>query len=178
MSALTKEPIVQEQAKTKPKIEVIIAEYLDGESRQSLTDLMGYCKANGIKNSWSGTNRWQLKLNETNIGTIYIGHMPRQTGGKDLKKNIWYISFNMLDERFVEDVIEKDNLTDIIHKNVIRCIGCRKNCAPHYPVTILEKEFTGLCRFAGNLYANPNAETLCCIKKWLDYTVEKLSGNV
>ena len=57
--------------------------------------LLEYCKLNGIKTPWSGTNRWQLKLKGKGMGGIFIGNPPFLPGGKNIKKNLWYLHINM-----------------------------------------------------------------------------------
>jgi hypothetical protein len=163
--------IVQEQAKTKPKIEDIIPEYLDGKSRQSLMELLEFCRANGIKYPWSATNRWKLSLKGKTIGMIYIGKEPCQPL-ESFAKNVWHTTVYLDME-----VAEKENLTKVIHRNVRPCARGPKTCRTFDTVTIFGKEFTGACKYAAGRFANPDAETLDCIKKLLEHRIRISSDS-
>lgn len=167
MSEQQKETLVQLQVKTKPKIEEIIPEYLDGEVKQSLIELLEFCGVNGIKYPWSATNRWKLKLKGETIGMIYIGKNPCLPGGENFEKNIWYTAIYMK-EKFVRE----KNLTEVIYKNVLPCVRGEKTCKKSDTVTIFGKEFKGACKDSGRRFMNPDAETLDCIKKWLKQCVQ------
>jgi len=145
---------VQIQAKTKPKIEEIIPEYLDGENEQVLIEFLKFCKT-----KWSATNRWKLKLlNGIDAGMIYIGKSPCVPGGENFEKNVWYIHANM-----AEDYIKED----IVSKNILPCQKKDKACRE--TVTILGKEYENICPASGRRFKNPDAETLDFIKKWLEH---------
>ena len=168
MSEQTKESIVQQQAKARPKIEDIIPQYFDGEAKQSLTEFLEYCRANKITTPWSATNRWKIKLKSEGIGMIYIGKSPCLAGGENFEKNTWYIHVNMESE-----YAEKENLSELIHRNILPCQRGRKNC--NDTMRILGKEIEGACPESGRRFANPDAETLACIKKWLEFKVKNIS---
>ena len=162
MSEEKKESIIKEQARTKPKIEEIIPEYLNGESRQSLVDLLEFCRANGIKYSWSATNIWKLQLKGKTIGMIYVGKYPCQ---RDIiTKNWWCTHIPVF-----EEVIIKENLTEVIHRNVLPCAHGNKSCGSGKTETIFGKEFHGV---HGVLFKNPDTETLDCIQKLLEYRIK------
>ena len=162
MSETKKESIIQAQAKTKPKIEEIILEYLDGEPKQSLLELLEFCRANGIKYLWSATNIWKLQLKGKTAGMIYIGKGPCQKD--NITKNWWCTHIPV-----VEEVIIKENLTEVIHKNVFLCVHGQKSCGSGKTATIFGKEFHGV---HGVLFKNPDAETLDCIRKLLEYRIK------
>ena len=163
MSDFKKETIIQEQARIKPKIEEIIPEHLDGEVKQSLYELLEFCRTNRIRYPWSATNIWKLQLKGKTIGMIYIGKYPCQRG--NITKNFWYTHINI--EPIFNEFIIKENLTEIIHKNVIPCAHGQKSCNPGKSV-IFGKEFHGA---HGILYKNPDAESLDCMKKLLQFKV-------
>ena len=166
MSEQKKETIIQVQARTKPKIEEIIPEYLDIESRKSLDELLGFCRINGIKYSWSATNIWKLQLKGKTVGMIYIGKFPCQKA--NITKNWWCTHIPVF-----EEVIIKGNLIEIIHKNVLPCVHGQKSCGTGKTETIFGKEFHGV---HGVLFKNPDAETLDCIKKNLEFKIKTISS--
>ena len=157
-----KETIIQVQAKTKPKIEEIIPEYLEGGAKQSLYELLEFCRTNLVKYPWSATNIWKLQLKGKTIGMIYIGKFPCQKA--DITKKIWYIHIPMF-----EEIIIKEHLTEVIHRNVLPCVHGQKSCGPGKTTTILGKEFNGV---HGVLFKNPDTETLDCIKKMIKFQLK------
>ena len=161
MSELKKETIIQEQARTKPKIEEIILEYLNGESRYSLEKFLEFCRAYKIKYPWSATNIWKLAFKGKTVGMIYIGKYPCQRD--NITKNWWCTHIPMF-----EEVVIKENLTKIIHRNVLPCAHGQKSCGSGNTTTIFGKEFHGV---HGVLFKNPDAETLDCIQKLLKYQI-------
>jgi hypothetical protein len=170
MSEIIKESIVQVQAKSKPKIGEIIPEYLEGKVKQSLEELLEFCRINGIKYPWSATNIWKLQLKVKTVGMIYVGKYPCQ--GKNVTKGSWYAHINT--EPLVDEFIIKENLTEVIHRNVIPCVHGVKSCGAGKTMTIFGKEFHGV---HGVLFKNPDAESLDCIKKLLEYRKESEKVN-
>ena len=162
---------MQEQARLKPKIEEMIPEYLDGEIRQSLFGFLEFCFANGIKIKWSATNRWKLAYKSTLVGMIYLAKCPCMPGGNKFEKNTWYIHVNM-----EEEVIRKENFTELIYKNVLPCVLDQKRCDKPYTVTVLGKEFKNACPVSGHRWTTPDVETLNCIQKMIEFKIETLSN--
>ena len=163
-----KETLIQIQARTKPKIEEIIPEYLEGEVKQSLYELLDFCCINKIRYSWSATNIWKFQLKGKTIGMVYIGKYPCQKA--NITKNIWYTHINM--DSLFYDFIVKENLTEVIHKNVLPCAH-GSNCNPGKSI-IFGKEFHGV---HGILYKNPDAISLDCIKKLLAFRINLTLGE-
>ena len=148
MSEHEKESIVQKQQQTKPKIEEMIPEYLDGEAQQSMLKFLEICKANGVKTPWSATNRWVLKMNKQTIGMIYIGVKPCADVKKGIQKNVWYTCIysapNLILSGLNKEGIsgkEKEDITHVVHRNLAKCANDKKRCAPLKNTTILGKEF-------------------------------------
>ena len=154
--------LVQAQAKARPKIEEIIPQYFDGGLENSLVELLEYCKANKITTPWSATNRWKIKRKGQLMGMIYIGKSPCMPGGEGFEKNIWYIHINNMYE-----AADKADMVEVIYKNVSACVLERKVCDKLDTVTILGKEFKGICPVSGRRIVNPNAEMLELIKRAL-----------
>jgi len=154
--------LVQVQAKSRPKIEEIIPQYLDGDSKKSITELLEYCKANKITTPWSATNRWKIKRKGELIGMIYIGKCPCMPGGEGFEKNVWYIHISNMNE-----AAEKENMVEVVHRNITPCALERKVCDKPNTTTILGKEFKGMCPASGRRFANPDAELLDLIKRAL-----------
>ena len=175
-----RETIVQIQAKTKPKIEEMIPEYLDGESKESMLKFLELCKVNGIKTPWSGTNRWALKLNKQTIGMIFIGKIPCQPGGEGFSKNVWYTCVYAAEKLIRRESAkeglsgsEKADITHVIHRNLAKSVSNKKRCVPLKNITILGREFNesdNLCSGCGGtdykiLFVNPDDKTLYWINE-------------
>ena len=52
--------IYQQQKMTKPQIEVVINEYLDGDEQTAALDFVAWLRTNGLPLKWSGLNAWTL----------------------------------------------------------------------------------------------------------------------
>lgn len=183
MSEQKIETIVQIQAKTKPKIEEMIPQYLEGEAKQSMINFLEICKANGVKTKWSATNRWSLRLDKQGIGMIYMGVKPCGDAKKGIQKNAWYTYINSASELIHRELDkegisekEKENITHVVHRNLKTCANDKKRCAPLKNITILGKEFNetdNLCSDCGKdyyqiMFSNPDERTLYWLNKVLE----------
>ena len=75
MSGNVKETIAQEQRRTKPNLEDIIASRasMDKAAKQLAYEFLDYCNAKNITYKWSSTNRWNLSAKGKRIEYIGIG---------------------------------------------------------------------------------------------------------
>jgi len=168
------ETLVQEQARTKPKVEDIIPLYLDGESRKSLVGFMEFCLSENIRCKWSATNRWKIVYKGESLGMLYIGSSPCMGAGKHYDKNIWYTHINSF-PYLGEQVIDSEKLAEVIYRNVLPCQRGSKSCSKSDTVIIYGKAFEDVCPNSGSRFANPDAETMDYIKRSLEFRVKQIS---
>ena len=188
MSEQKKETIVQVQAKTKPKIEDMIPEYLDGEAKQSMLKFLEVCKTHGVKTKWSATNRWKLVLNGENIGMIYMATKPCYDVNQGFLKNEWYtftnnssnLIFGALNKEGISEK-EKEDIVYVIHRNLKTCANTKKRCVPLKSITIFGKEYNesdNLCSDCGGtnfqiMFTNPDERTLYWLNRAFEAKREK-----
>ena len=157
MSENKKESLAQEQRRTKPKLEDIIASRasMDDKAKQVASLFLDYCNAKNITYRWNSTNRWNLMAKGKSLG--YIGIGVRETDD-----NSWSILLNHREIIQYEDFIQKEGLSEIINNNLHLCEKCSGSCMS--------------C--AGKLgFENPDAGTLESVKRILDLRLNLLQRN-
>jgi len=169
MSAKKKETLAQEQRRTKPKFEDIIATRasMDDEAKKVAYAFLDYCNAKNITYKWSSTNRWNLNMKGKSLGYIGIGE-------RDVDDDSWNLVMNLKEILQYEDDIQKEGLAEFVGNNILDCRGCSYNCAKS--ATISGKEYHGICNVGTNL-KNPNGETLKSVQKTLDFLLALTHGT-
>ena len=165
------ETLHQKQSKEKPSLEVFVESNLNGELKQAVIDFMAYCKENKISYPWGASNNWYLKFKGKRIGHLRLRIAGMNTGRVDIKKDAWILSLSInVNSPIYKEFIEREGFTEIIWENVKRCEGCLTTCAPGRTMTILEKDFDSVCIGGwGIWFINPNAKTLDCFRKLMDF---------
>ena len=118
------ETLAQEQRRTKPKLDDIIASRasMDEEAKQVAFAFLDYCNVKNITYKWSSTNRWNLYAKGKSLG--YVGIGIRKTDD-----NSWSILLNHREIIQYEDFIQQEGLWDAIFNNLHLCKGCEgKKC--------------------------------------------------
>ena len=173
---------LQQQQKTKPKIEEILSECPDGRQKQICKKFIEYMHNNKTKFAYAGlSNKWRAKYKSKSLCDIRIDY-PSELFS-------WSVTpfFNHF-HRY-EDVIIKDGAQDIFWDNIPHChyasssikaAGCNPNkpCAGGKYIIILNKEFNGICggyNCTNTWFKNPDEFTIDTIKKLLE--LEKTARN-
>lgn len=164
------ETLAQEQKRTKPELESIIATRasMDSEAKHVAYSFLEYCKSKKIVYKWSSTNRWNLRVNSKIIGYIGIGVRKHDD-------NSWNIILSLSELLQYEDFIQKENLEEIIYNHIHYCENCNKNACSRAAV-ILGKELHSLCGIS-LCFKNPNASALESIMKILDFRLAISHGT-
>ena len=170
MPELKKETLAQEQRRTKPKLEDIIAlrSSMDKAAKQVAYDFLDYCNGKNITYKWSSTNRWNLNVKGKSIGYIGIGIRKHDD-------NSWNIILGLSELLQYEDFIQNEGLAEIIINNIHYCEGCNKIVCSR-SATILGKEYHNLCG-VGVCFKNPGAEDLKSVQKILDFRLNLSHGT-
>jgi len=157
------ESLAQEQRRTKPKFEDIIASRssMSDEEKQVAYAFLDYCNAREITYTWSSTNRWSLRAKGKIIGYICIGVRSRDDDS-------WRILLDLKELLQYDDFIQKEGLTEIIFYNINYCERCNHINPCCGTATILGKEFHDLCGICVS-FKNPNAKALDNAKKIIDF---------
>ena len=165
------ESIAQEQKRTKPIFEDIVASRasMSKEEKQVAFTFLDYCNAKNITYKWSSTNRWTLKAKSKTIGYICIGVRSRDD-------NSWRILLDLKELLQYEDFIQKEGLAELICNNVNYCEKCNHINPCHGSATILGKEFRNICGVCVS-FKNPDTEALNNACKIIDFRLALSHGT-
>jgi len=153
--------VYQEQKATKPRIEDIINQSLNGDRKQAALDFVAYIKSLKMTPRWASANSWDVKYKGRGVCKIQAG------GGT------WLIrpSFNYIYDDALFAFLADEKLQEPIWSNINRCRGCGKNpqdCMKK-SVTVMGKEFKGVCSCVLFQFHNPDAAAIDCAKKLVEY---------
>lgn len=169
------ETIAQEQKKTKPALEHMIAANLDADLGQNALAFLEYCKRKKVSYLWHSTNCWNLTTKGKCIGSIYLGGVRTASRCGD---NAWFIQADLRGLLQYDDFIAEEGITDFILKNVTRCVKCDAACKKTFTATILGKDFKNVCNDGmGIRCKNPDVETVRNIQRVLDYRLALPCGT-
>jgi len=171
--------LAQQQRITKPLIEDVIPEYLDGDMKKSALDFVAYLRKNRMSPSFARiANAWHNSYKGTGLYTIWIC----TKGSKDPygKPRKWAINPYLKHISHYEDIILQEGLQHFIWNNVRPCKhhvtgDCNfHGCAPGTNKTILGKEFKNVCIAHMHIGRplmvahDPDEATIDCIKRLLE----------
>jgi hypothetical protein len=165
------ESIAQEQRRTKPKFEDIVASRtsMNDEEKQAAYAFLDYCNAQTITYTWSSTNRWNLKTKGKIIGYICIGVRSHDD-------NSWRILLDLKELLQYEDFIQQEGLAEIICNNVHYCERCNHKNPCCRSATILGNKFSNICGVCIS-FKNPNAEALDNAQKIINFRLALSHGT-
>ncbi|MCL2433922.1 MAG: hypothetical protein FWD16_05330 [Clostridia bacterium] len=127
MSNEKKLTTLQKQLKDKPIIEDVIPKYLDDERKQTALDFVAWLRVNKFNPNLTLHPGWEKVLGKVKWGIqLYHGLI---SGYKHTAL--------------------KEGLQSVLWDSVSHCKQC-KSCAPGLDVTLLGREFKGICGAYGN----------------------------
>ena len=156
------------QEKTKPLIEDVGIEYLDGDIRKDVLELVAWLRANKMTPAWASSTSWKASYKGT--GLYYIQqHHGAWHGYTNEKSWTAVLYLNHLHE--YQDTIMDEGLQKIVLDGVFYCYGCsaRKPCFGGTDIKILGKDIKRAC--ASSLFKTfieIDKTTLVAIKKLLE----------
>jgi len=153
------EALAQKQAKIRPKLEDVVATSLGDEAQQCILEFLEYCKSKKVAYYWSSTNRWNMKTKGKSIG--YIGIGGKRRGNTD---GSWYIDLDLRELHQYEDILEKEDVSEIVQKYLRLCNYCG-SCSPGMNVMLFEKEIHNVCYSMFVYIENPDTDLLKGIQK-------------
>ena len=174
-----------EQQKLKPQIEDIINAHLYGDMKTIAMDFVSYVKDNFASFKWSGLNTWSARYKSKALCQITLFVESAAKWGNSYPPNILIILYTNINVN--ESIILKEGLHQIIWDNIFYCVhkinenkkdlGCSptKGCAGGSNMTILGKDFTGVCKHRVWNVFNPDETALNSLKKLL--CLEKNNGG-
>jgi len=130
--------LYQAHMKTRPKIEDIIPEFIDGGLQKQLLNLAAWMQENKMKIGIAGANLWSAKCKGKSIFGVALG----RSYGRDNK--IWGVSLNLNNLTEYEDDVINEGLQGIVWDYIRYCAHC-SGCAPGIDTVLLGKEFKNIC---------------------------------
>jgi hypothetical protein len=180
--------LYQQQKLTKPLVESVIPDILDGEARENALDFVAHLRKNKIKPAWVLSNQWKAMFKGRCICKIVM----RQDCWKNDDYFIvaaWLENINQYEHKIISEGLEQlvwDNVYYCVHKPAGSPAGNKIQhaltypcniwgCAPGKDITLCGKELTNICRNGNRQhfwFHNPDKATLDGIKKLLQFEQE------
>ena len=176
---MSKLSLAEQQQKTKPKIEDVIVEILDGERQQNALNFVAYLREQKLNPRWTATNAWGIKYKGKNLINIRVS--KEGSNCYKLAPISWHIGGWYIDEWLLnnvenfKDLVECDEFKELVWANLNYCNGCAK-CKPGTNKSLFGKDFDSLC-YGFFLLDNPDINTLEWAKKLLEYKKKGIAEN-
>jgi hypothetical protein len=171
MSEKGRVSLYQEQKKAKPKIEDVINDLLEGGRKQAALDFVSYIKSLRMTPQWASANSWAVNYKNKRICYIKVGDYV--AGGVS-----WYIRPAITYDDALIAFAANENLEKIMLDSIHFCHHCGK-CSPGKHAALFGKEFDNVCCSPIDFeFHNPDASTLDCAKKIVDFKRNVISGNI
>ena len=156
-----KNSLIQEQRKTKPVIEDVIGDFLEGDRLKSALDFITFLRDNNMNPRWASGNAWRVTGKKSKpICRIDLGGL-QHPWSKYLKAGDWAITeLEGLERKYFDEFISSDEMKDFIWSNIKPCNRCC-SCGPRC-WTYAGKEFAECC---GLRIINPDTKGLELAKK-------------
>jgi len=153
----TEDTVAQEQMKSKPQIEEIIPELLDGEIKTTALGFAAYLRAKKLAPRYCSFNSWKISYKGKCVGYVKLSYK--------MERNVWRVSFYLdkFDGEFGEGF--KTAVRDNLHP----CESCLQACAKGLTLTVFEQESIGICRHFPLQFVNPAEDTLEYVKELIEY---------
>jgi len=149
-----------------------------GDIKQNAFDLAEYCNMGKmtIRNANPiNYNNWNMFFKGNWMGAVRFRHKGDRIGQSKVyrEENSCCIDvvFGVGNPEY-ENFAIAENLSEVIWRNVKFCEGCLSTCAPGRDMTVLGKTLHNVCGYKTEGYLrfiNPDAESLHCIKKLLEF---------
>jgi len=165
---MNEKSLFKKQKASKPKIETIIPDWLDGDMKTNSLNFVAWLKANKMSPSWASANSWKSSYKGKGICYIKLIYSDRE--GDKNKNYSWLIAVYYSDRTQYDALVEKEGLlTHLLEKPwYCNCTlgGLPQNCGSKMDVTILGKEIKGVCGGYFHMYfCDPDESAIDGIKK-------------
>jgi len=146
---------MSEQRNTKPKVEEIASEYVDGEALSNLLDFVKWLRANRM------TPTFAYKNEEGANYTSRVCYLK-------LRNDSWHIWPAGRKQEYVCDFLICEELKELVSAGLPPCNKeCRHQCNSGlgHIITVCGVNFEDKCNWSPIRFQNPDTETLKIIKK-------------
>ena len=152
---------IEEQKNTKPNIEDVISDFLEGDALRNAMDFVAFLRENNMNPRWSSANAWRVtgkkskpicKINLGGAKGAWMNHM---------KVGDWQIiELEGLERKYLDEFAASDEMREFVWANVRGCVRC-SSCGPR-KWTYIGRQFDECC---GLKFVNPDAKELELVKK-------------
>jgi hypothetical protein len=169
-----------EQKISKPKIDDVISEYLNGETKKAALEFSQYMFENKMTLRWAGvTNAWKAIYKNKCICYVRL-----ESPNWNFEENgtSWFVAPNLEQISKYERLIIAEGLQDLIWNNLYHCRNCfpDRDCARQGGIirTILGREIKGLCIGRTPFwFCDPDKAAIDCIKRLLELEQKARTEN-
>ena len=178
------EGFFKQQEKTKPLIEDVIPEFLEGDNKKTALEFVAYMRENKMKPVWARHNAWKAMFKGKSICYIrlpkYDSHFrsPKHSNESDWMRS-WSIMLQLkeLNQNKFEVLNNDEVMKNLIWDSLYNCqANCPSQCNPEKKIVVFGKELEKRCGYAldnGHLFfVNPDEVEINCIKKLLELEKE------
>ena len=158
------------QKKARPKIEDVIPEYMNGDMNESALDFVAWLRSNKLTPGQYGINRWKVSNKGTGICFIVLGSNVWK------QHDSWVIRLDLTHIKEYEAEMLNEGLKEFVWANIHHCWHCA-GCAPGVDMTIMGKEYQGLCKTMILYSCDPGETEINAIKKLLEFEKKARTGK-
>ena len=173
----------KQQEKTKPLIEDVIPEFLDGENKKTALEFVAYMRENKMRPTWKRHNSWNAMCKGKSICYIRLAKYDRSfqvskhSSESDCEHWRVMLQLKELNKSKFEGFNFDEEMKNFICDNLYNCTpNCPNPCNRGNKIVVFGKELEKRCGSAldnGHLViANPNEAEINCIKKLLELEKE------
>jgi len=172
--------LAKQQQISKPQIEDVMNETLDGDVLKNALDFVAYLRENKTNPRWTAKNAWWVNYKGQHLVSIRVGPKQNEPWGYGLEACSWQIAHwidrNMWSSKLeqYEKLTNCDNFKEFIWSSLHPCKHCM-SCKPGNNKTYFGRDFISIC---GPRVVNPDINALELTKKLLEYKKNLIAGNV
>ena len=174
MSENKNNPLILEQKNTKPNIEDVVGNFLEGDALRNVMDFVAFLRDNNMNPRWSSANSWRVTGKKSKeICSIQLGG-AKGAWMSYLKSGDWVIGgLEGLERKYLDEFISCDEMKEFVWANIKPCSRCC-SCGPRC-WTYAGKKFDECC---GLRIINPDAKGLEFAKKIVEANKRFISANI
>lgn len=158
------ERLIKEQKNTKPNIEDVVGDFLEGETLKNAMEFIAFLRDNNMNPRWSSANGWRVTGKKSKpICYIQLGG-TKYAWMSYLKVGDWVIGeLEGFERKYLDEFISCDEMKEFVWANIKPCNRC-SSCGPRSG-TYIGKAYGECC---GLRIINPDAKGVELAKKLVE----------
>ena len=142
--------------------ESVIEQITDVTMRESALDFAAWMRENKLTPSHYGINRWKASNKGSGICFIVLGSNIWK------RHDSWVIRLDLTHISEYQESIYSAGLREFVWANMHHCWHCA-GCSPGIDMTILGKDFSGLCKTKILYCGDAGADEIAAIEKLIEF---------